>query len=862
MKTLCQKILGGSLLAALAVLNLPAQNVASLGNLPLWFETGAPGNFIAHASGAEFAITPGGAEFALTKAGGQSSDCRMQFLGANTAARITGETRLGGTVNYLLGGESGQWRTGVPTFAQVRVENVYPGVNVVYYGSQQKLEYDFNLAAGVSPSVIALRFNGAKKISTNPQGELVVTLRDGEVVQHAPVAYQIVEGARHEVAAGYQIVDAHTAAFTLGSYDHATPLVIDPVLSYSSYFGGNNKDTAWAIAVNPTDGSIYVAGQTFSSTFKTGHPLSTTGVVRKKYQGGSLSGDAFVARFDVDGTGTNLILHYATYLGGSGNDAALGLAVDTNGDAFVTGFTDSANFPTTKGLFSKIKGPMNSHTKTYAVDAFVTELNTNGTGLVYSTYLGGSSMDAAYGIALDDAGNAYVAGYTYSTNFPTTAKAIQKHLRCTPSLYYNANAFVAEISAGGTNLNYSTYLGGTNFDVARGIACKTNRVFVVGRTSSYNFPNTNAITGFTNLNNSGKSPIFGHGNSAFVTAFGNANVTNLNLLYSTFLGGSNYDSATGVAADGNGSAYVCGYTSSRDFPNTNNIAGLSNGFYTNKTYSLFYTNLPVTNAFLTRIDYTNGTNAVIGYSAVFGGKNIDIANGVAVDSANNAYVIGTARSLDFPTNNTGGFLGSKVKTWPNTNSADVFVIAFTNNCSAVLYSGCLGGKGDDFGNAIATYSYSTTNSTATNNVSSVYLAGQTSSGNFPLTTNALQRFRNSTNDMFIAIIISTVSPKTDAVIKTVPALVIVPENISFSSVQNKVAGSQSAAQPGISLKWQASLTDSNYAVEGSTDLTPGSWHTVPASFTYSDGCYHVTLPTTNGMQFFRLVTTNVVPHSP
>ena len=612
MKIFCKKILGGSLLAALAVLNLPAQNVASLGNLPLWFETGAQGNFIAHASGAEFAITPGGAEFALTKAGGQSSDCRMQFLGANTAARITGASQLGGTVNYLRGSDAGQWRTGVPTFAQVRVENVYPGVNVVYYGSQQKLEYDFNLAAGINPSVISLRFDGAKKISTNPQGELVVTLRDGEVVQHAPVAYQIVNGARQEIAAGYQIIDAHTAAFTLGSYDHAAPLVIDPVLSYSSYFGGNSTDTAWAIAVNPTDGSIYVAGQTFSTAFKTGQPLS----FEKTYHGGSLSGDGFVARFDVDGTGTNLSLHYATYLGGSGNDAALGLAVDADGDAFVTGFTDSANFPTTKGLFRKIKGTLDSHTKTYPVDAFVAELNPDGTGLVYSTYLGGSSMDAAYGIALDDAGNAFVAGYTYSTNFPVTSKAIQKHLRCPPSLYNNANAFVAEISAGGTNLNYSTYLGGTNFDTARGIAWKAGRAFVVGRTSSYNFTNYNAIAGFTNLNG-GVKPIFGlfgTGDSAFVTAFDTSNATNLNLLYSTFLGGSNYDTATGVAADGNGSAYVCGYTSSRNFPNTaTNVAGLANGFYTNKVFVLGYTNsTAVTNAFLTRIDWSGG-NATIGY---------------------------------------------------------------------------------------------------------------------------------------------------------------------------------------------------------------------------------------------------------
>ena len=832
MKTLCKKILGGSLLAALAALNVSAQNVASLGNLPLWFETGASGNFIARASGAEFAITPGGAEFSLTKASGQSADCRMQFLGANTAAHITGESRLGGTVNYLLGGESGQWRTGVPTFAQVRVENIYPGVNVVYYGSQQKLEYDFNLAAGVSPSVIALRFDGAKKIFTNPQGELIVTLRDGEVVQHAPVAYHIVSGTRHEVAAGYQIVDAHTAAFTLGNYDHAAPLVIDPVLSYSSYFGGNGKDTAWAIAVSPTDGSIYVAGQTFSSAFKSGQPLSTTSVVQPKYKGGSLSGDAFVARFDVDGSGTNLSLHYATYLGGSGNDGALGLAVDADGDAFVTGFTDSANFPTTKTLFSKIKGPINAHTQTYAVDAFVTELNPDGTGLIYSTYLGGSSMDAAYGIALDDAGNAYIAGYTYSTNFPVTTKAMQKHLLCLPSLYQNANAFVAEISAGGNALNYSTYLGGTNFDEAHGIACKDGRVFVVGRTRSYNFTNYNAIAGFTNLNNGSKA-LFSRGDtSAFVTAFDNSNVTNLSLLYSTFLGGTNIDTATGVAADANGSAYVCGYTSSRDFPNTaTNVAGLSNGFYTNKVFTLGFTNsTAVTNAFLTRIDYSGG-NAVIGYSALFGGKTIDQANGVTVDAANNAYVIGTARSVDFPTNNTGGFLGNKVKTWPNTNSADVFITAFSADGSALLYSGCLGGKGDDLGNAIAA-----------DPLGNAYLAGQTSSVNFPVTTNALQNFRNSTNDMFIVKISPDAPP--------VPELVIGAENNSTLAVHGKAFTRQPA--PGIGLKWQMFPANANYGVESSTELNSGRWQSVSNRPVYTNGWYHVTLPTTNGVEFFRL----------
>jgi hypothetical protein len=912
MNLFCNKILGTGLALGLAALNLSAQSAAQFGNLPLRFEAGTPAKFIAHASGAEFAVSPAGAEFTLAKNDGQLASCQMQIIGASPAARITGDQPLATTINYLLGNQPGLWRTGVPTFAQVRVENVYPGVNVVYYGNRQKLEYDFDLAAGVNPAVIALHFAGAEKVSVNQQGELVIRFASGEVVQHTPVAYQTVGDTRQEIAAGYKILDAHTATFALGNYNHAEPLVIDPVLRFSSYFGGDKGDTGMAIAVNPTDRSIYVAGQTFSSKDTNNSPatFSTPGAFQTNYHGGRLTGDAFVARFTNDIAGNPHLL-YVTYLGGSGNDGALGLAVDTNGYAFVTGFTDSTDFPTTNALYSHVGGGVDKYAKSHLTDAFVAELNTNGDKLIYSTYLGGSSMDAAYGIALDEADNAYVTGYTYSTDFPVTPNtAFRTNLQCPNSFYINANAFVAEISASGTNLNYSTYLGGTNIDEGRAIAYKNGRVFVAGYTCSTNFPMVHPLAGLDRLDGRTNAPLYKKTllltPDVFVTAFTCSvtnltnptvlTVSNLTLLYSTYLGGSNYDMATGIAADANGSAYVCGYTSSMNFTNTaTNYLSYGYMAVTNRLLHTMTAETAVnTNGFLTRIDW-NATNTTtsIGYSALFGGhgtgKGVDVANGVAIDPAGNAYVVGTTTSTNFPvvTDNLSTNLTATLHKrigWPR--SSDVFVIAFGANGTNLLYSAYLGGDGSDFGNAIAVYSYSTTNgttigtttngttisitiSTTISNVCNAYITGQTLSTNFPA-VSALQSHRNGSNDMFIAviqtvstnIIISTNTVSGNIVTRTVPELVIVPENISVTSVQSKVAGSPLSPPPGISLKWQASLTDSNYDVEGSTDLTAGSWHTVAASFTYSNGCYHVTLPTTNGIQFFRLATTNIVQRRP
>ena len=848
MKISVKKILGTGLVLGLAAGSLGAQSASSFGNLPLWFEAGSPAQFTAHASDSEFTITPAGAKFSLTKNTGGNAGCNLQFVGANPSARISGDAPLAGTINYFLGSNPNQWQASVPTFAQVRVENIYPGVNVVYYGNRQKLEYDFNLAAGVNPSVIALHFAGAEKISVDAQGALVIRFNSGEVIQHPPVAYQTVHGARQEIAASYKILDAHTAAFALGNFDRSEPLVIDPVLSFSTYFGGNLGETGWAIAVNPTDGSIYVAGQTFSTKNSNNIPtltLSTPGAFQTNNHGGKLTGDAFVARFDE--TGTNLI--YATYLGGSGNDGALGLAVDATGNAFLTGYTDSTNFPTTNALYANVSGTADKFAKSHLTDAFVAELNPAGDGLVYSTYLGGNSMDAAYGIALDDAGNAYITGYTYSTNFPVTPGAFQPKLACTNTVYINANAFVSEISAGGTNLNYSTYLGGTNFDEGRALAYNSGKLFVTGFTSSTNFPSTNYLPAmvlidtnyyttkdhgvlvtnasvFTNYFSgqhlNGSTNKNNLATDAFVTAFSVDSPTSFTLLYSTYLGGTNNDRASGIAADANGNAYVTGYTTSTNFPDTVPATAASY-IHTN---GLHYVN--ATNGFLTKIEW-DGTNTSIGYSSMFGGRGVDVANGVALDPAGNAYVIGSASSTNFPvtTNNIGGDLSATNHYEKRRFKSDVVVIAFNTNASALLYSFYLGGMDNDNGNAIAV-----------DPLGNAYLTGATTATNFP-TVSAFQAGRNGTNDMFLAKISQAVAPA--------PNLVIASAS-SRPSVHGKIAGAPPSAKPDVMLKWQ--MFPANYEVESSADLA--NWQTAGASPLYSNGWYHVSLPTTNGNQFFRL----------
>jgi hypothetical protein len=381
-------------------------------------QTASAVQFFSRGSGYALFLTPQEAVLSLSKpvtptARGaavqpaqQTDVLRMQLVGANPSPQVAGVDQLPGTTNYFLGNNPAQWRTNVPTYGKVAYQDVYPGIDLVYYGNQQQLEYDFVVQPGASPDVIRLSVQGAQNMSLDAQGNLVLQTANGDVVEQAPVVYQEGAGGRQAVAGRYVLVGQDGVGFQVGGYDGSRPLVIDPLLSYSTYLGGGDQDYGYGIAVDPS-GNAYATGNTYSSNFPT-----TPEALQTTYGGYD---DAFVAKLNATGTA----LLYSTYLGGSGADAGSAIAVDTSGNAYVTGLTWSYNLPTTPGAFqTTLEGSGYN-------DAFVAKLNAMGTALLYATYLGGNNSDVGYGIAVDISGNVYVTGETLSSVFPITPGAPQ-----------------------------------------------------------------------------------------------------------------------------------------------------------------------------------------------------------------------------------------------------------------------------------------------------------------------------------------------------------------------------------------------------------------------------------------------------
>jgi hypothetical protein len=781
-------------LGCLAALSLSgsAQTVSPMGKLPLFFEAGQGITadrtaFLARTADAQCTVSARGLTMNLRRAPGQISQLQMQFVGASPAAQIHGDTEQAGKINYLLGSDSAQWRTRVPTFAKVRVEKIYPGVDVVFYGNQDQLEYDFGFAAGADPAAVAMRFSGAEKLQVSPQGELVISLAGAEIRQPQPLIYQVINGSRQTITGGYKILADQTVVFNVGAYDHSQPLVIDPVLSYSTFFGGASGDTAWSVKLDPS-GNVYVAGETLSAKFLT----NVTGVYPTN-AGGTLDGDAFVAKFD--NLGTNL--SYFTFLGGSGDDAAVGLAVDAAGHAFVAGVTDSTNFPVKNALYPKISGTnimINGHQYGYHNDAFVAELSADGSALVYSTYFGGGGNDQATTIALDSSGDAYITGRTTSTNLPVTSNAYQSVLKCASSDYIltSGNAFVAEFSPGGTQLNYCSYLGGTNLDVGGGIAVDANNfVYVAGATSSTNFPTTNPLPGYKNLNGTTNASLNFDG---FVTKF---TPNCAGVVYSTFLGSSNYDVAARVVGDSAGNAYVIGSTASTNFPNTagfvNYLTNNLNGYLT-------------TNVFVTEI---NPAGTAILHSAVFGGLQTDFGYDLQINPVTgNIFIVGTTSSTNFPV--TRNIFGSLCAT--NFGGDDVFVAAIKADWSGLLYAGYLGGYQNDYGYSIAVDA-----------ADNAYIVGQTLSTNFP-TFNARQKTMNGTNDAFLAKIVLTTTT-LNAQLSGTNFLVTVPPI--------------------------GDMNTNNLSLETTTNLIGNSWSLVSQTSVLTNGVFTFKFNPTNKARFFR-----------
>ncbi len=523
-----------------------------------------------------------------TRTGGFRS-MRLQFVGANPGAAVTGEGALPGRVNYFIGNDATQWRAGASLFTRVRVVDLYPGINLVHYGNQQHLEYDFEVAPGAEPSVIAIRFEGADCITISADGDLVLSLGDDEIRQPKPVVYQTIGDRRKVIEGTYVLSDSQTVKFAVGEYDSRETLVIDPVLSYSTYYGGTGLDVAWAMAVDAA-GFVYVAGETMA-----GLPV-TSGTLTNQYSGAAsgLHGDAFVAKFD--SSFSNLL--YLTYVGGTYDDVALALAVDAGGSAYITGYTDSSNFPRTNALFNQIKGvPYPPPVNFYPMEVFVTKLGPSGTNLVYSTYLGGSGTDLGFGIAVDPMGNTYVAGFTQSSDFPT-ANVTGGFTNYSGGYQSNDDAFVAKIGPAGTNLIYSMYLGGSSVEWARDVAADAaGQAYVTGFTLSQNFPVTT---------NNAPQPWLAGAMDAFVTVVG---PFGSNLVTSTYLGGAASNQAYRVTVDASTNIYLTGVTvGDAGFPTSPgslNPGGVFKSVNAGATWGLAGGGLPSTRVFALAVDPAN-----------------------------------------------------------------------------------------------------------------------------------------------------------------------------------------------------------------------------------------------------------------
>ncbi len=538
-------------------------------------------DYLARGPGYGVFLTAGEAVLAF----GDRTPVRLRLLGASPAPEVTGLGGLPGRVNYLVGDDPDGWMAGVPTYSRVRYRGVYPGIDLVYHGAGGRLEYDFVVAPGADPGTIRLGFGGVAGVGTDARGGLVLTTPTGVIRQAKPYLYQEIGGVRSPVSGGY-LLEGDRVGFSLGRYDPDRPLIIDPVLSYSTYLGGTAGEEGRGVAVDAS-GSAYVTGVTSSADFPTRGPAQPVG-------GGS--SDAFVAKLDPGGS-----LVYATYLGGSAADEGSGVAVGSSGGASVVGTTSSADFPT--------RSPVQA-TRAGTSDAFVARLDPSGAGLAYATYLGGSNAEEGRGVALDPSGRAHVTGMTRSANFPTR-NPVQA------ARGGGWDAFVAALDPAGSALSYSTYLGGGGTDAGFDVAVSgTGSAHVTGLTASSNFPTRNPFQAARS-----------GGSDAFVAAL---DPTGAALAYSTYLGGSSDEEGRGIAVDPAGGAAVTGFTASNDFPMRNPVqASLGGGW----------------DAFVARLD---PAGTALHSSTYLGGGSFDMALGIAVSPSGSLHVAGSTSSSNFP----------------------------------------------------------------------------------------------------------------------------------------------------------------------------------------------------------------------
>jgi len=750
---------------------IPSQSSAeaslarNFGKLPLSFEmnqgqSDASVKFLSHGNGYSLFLTNSAALLVLSKQrshsklAGHSSAIgdviRMELAGASANMPVSGMEPLPGIANYFIGNDPSKWRSEIPTYAKVRYEGVYPGVDLVYYGNQQNLEYDFVVSANADPKPLRLRFQGAQCLSVTRSGDLTIKARNGEMAFHKPVIYQVKEGVREPISGRFRLLGRDTAGFAVERYDRSRALIIDPVLAYSTYLGGSGGDNGNAVAVD-VSGNAYVVGGTTSIDF----PVTANAFQKVNngqfYYYGARVDNAFITKFDRRGS-----VIYSTYLGGSTNDeeavafppsgdAATAIAVDAAGNAYVTGYTSAYNFPVTANAFQTVnKGALTNLSVT--PNAFVTKLDPTGSTLIYSSLLGGTGAsnfgekvagDGGAGIAVDPSGSAYVVGNAASFDFPVTSGAFQQTKNATS---IGANLFITKFNPSGSALVYSTYLGGSGLDEfshvnpaesAGGIVIDfAGNAYVTGASHSRDFPVTD--NAYQKLNNS-----YYAGTNAVIAKL---NPTGSALVYSTYLGGNFLDGGKSIARDAAGNVYVTGLTSSANFPTT------PGAFQPVSPEPYPYTS---GDAFVTEL---NPTGSALVYSTYLGGSQSDWGNAIVLDAFGSAYITGTTTSTDFPVTSDAFHKGV------HSTYGNGFVSKLDPTGSSLLYSSTLGGS-------IAESAYNagdTSNGIAVDWFGDAYITGQTCSLDFPLAGNPFQSVNKSTEctAYFSKFIINTVTTTT------------------------------------------------------------------------------------------------------
>ena len=652
--------------------------------IPLTFEPNrgqaeAKVQFVARGAGYYLTLDRTGSRM-LLRQGARSADVRMS-VGKNSAGnglRLIGAQPLPGHSAYFRGAEPSRWLTGVPNFAQVRADSVYPGIDLVYYGNQARLEYDFVVAPGADPRQIHLHFDGTQSLTMDAQGNLLLGTAAGTLVQHKPVLYQTIAGSRQPVEGNFRLESGNNVSFVVGHYDQTASLTIDPTLVYSSFLGGKDSESGNSVASDAA-ANLYMTGVTYSTpagdgdvlvrkisadgttflytadlggsgddfgnsiavdvngyAYVGGRTTSTDFPINNAFQNKNLGvNNAFVLRLDPAGS----TIVFSTYLGGSRDDRGYSIALDTQGSVYIAGASTSSDFPTSDGAYQR--------SNRGGIDAFVTKFSSTGAG-VYSTLLGGGSDDRAWGVAVDQKGNAYVTGDTTSDSFPNS-NAPYQHSR-----HGGLDAFVSQLNAEGSQLPFSTFIGGAGDDTANGVVVDlSGNIYVVGSTTSdkdFSIPGRSFNTAY----NGGSSDIF-------VAKY---SINGQSLAWTTFLGSHGGDYGNAIAVDNNGNVYVGGDTDSDQYPVTKDATQGSRAGGVDAVVSV--------------LD-TNGLNLL--YSTFYGGSGDDSIVGIALDQYAQIYLTGQTSSPDLP------IAKGVVQALPGGGDSDAFLAKMSVFASAIPGTG-------------------------------------------------------------------------------------------------------------------------------------------------------------------------------